>query len=111
MPNIDIKEFYELRNEQKQITLDTLSSALKTVRGIEDIDDRNKKMRLIISKTFQAPKYLNTLEKIIYYFNRKQGITLQEIADIGGYEIGYLLNVSARISKKLQIHQSDEQRE
>lgn len=61
----------------------------------------------MIYKTFQAPKYLTTLEKIVYYFNRKQGITLQEISDVGGYTLDYILKVSARINKKIERHNAN----
>lgn len=99
---ISLQEFVNLVNNHKNDSIETLKSTLKAVRGLEDMERQSKEIRHYLNKVFKAPKNLNTLEKIIYYFNRKQNVTLQEIADIGGYEIGYILNVSMRINKKLK---------
>ena len=103
---IDINDFFNELDEQKRTTLDTLSATFKAIRGIQTIDDNNKRIKGIIYKNLKAPKHLNTLEKIVYYFNRKQGITLQEIADVGGYSLDYMLEISARINKKIKAQKT-----
>lgn len=104
MADINIKEFYKLASEHKKKTLESLSTATKAVRDIADLEDLTKEMKGIINKQFQAPKYLNTIEKIIFYYNRKQNITLQEIADILGFTHIYMLKISARINNKMKKH-------
>lgn len=100
--SITIQEFVKKATEHKKNSQETLQYALKAVRGIEEMDRQIKEIRDYINNVFKAPKSLNSLEKIVFYFNRKQNITLQEIADIGGYELGYILKVSMRINRKLR---------
>lgn len=100
--SITIQEFVKKASEHKKNSLETLQYALKAVRGIEEMDRQIKEIREYINNVFKAPKSLTTLEKIVYYFNRKQNITLQEIADEGGYELGYILKISMRINRKLR---------
>lgn len=100
--SLTLEKFVKKVNEHKNGTIEALRDTLKAIRGLEESERQNKEIRYLLNKRFKAPRNFNTLEKVVYYFNRKQNLTLQEIADIGGYEIGYILNVSMRINEKLK---------
>lgn len=100
--SISIQEFVKMANTHKQHSKETLQTVLKAIRDVEEMEKQMKEIRECLNTVFKAPKSFNTIEKVVYYFNRKQNVTLQEIADEGGYEISYLLKVSMRVNNKLK---------
>ena len=101
LPNIDLKAVCDLSNLYKEKTKESLSKITQTIRVLDEQEKLNQEMKTIIKSIFKAPKRFTFLEKIIFYYNRKKGLTLQEIADITGYSLQHLREVSAKINKKL----------
>jgi DNA-directed RNA polymerase specialized sigma subunit len=69
---------------------------------LEEHKKIDEDMKQII-KSLKAPKGLTFLEKVVYFYNRKQGLTLMEIAETTGYHVDYILQISAKLSKKLKF--------
>ncbi len=97
-----LEDFCNLVDLHKETTEKAIKYVTKTFEYLQEVERLNKEIRTKLNSTFGAPTKLNTLEKIIYYFNRKHGVTLEKIAEITGYNTDYILQISARINRKLR---------
>lgn len=98
----DLEDFCTLVDLHKNTTEKALFHTVKAFEHLQESDRLNKEIRLKLNTTFRAPVKLNTLEKIIYYFNRKRGITLAKIGEVMDKSTDYMLEVSMKISRKLK---------
>ena len=98
----DLEDFCTLVDLHKNTTEKALFHAAKAFEHLQESDRLNKEIRLKLNTTFRAPVKLNTLEKIIYYFNRKRGITLAKIGEVMDKSTDYMLEVSMKINRKLK---------
>lgn len=98
----DLEDFCTLVDLHKNTTEKALFHTAKAFEHLQESDRLNKEIRLKLNTTFRAPVKLNTLEKIIYYFNRKRGITLAKIGEVMDKSTDYMLEVSMKINRKLK---------
>lgn len=98
----DLEDFCTLVDLHKNTTEKALFHTVKAFEHLQESDRLNKEIRLKLNTTFRAPVKLNTLEKIIYYFNRKRGISLEKIGEVMDKTANYMRKVSMKITRKLK---------
>jgi DNA-directed RNA polymerase specialized sigma subunit len=100
---MEIEKYKNLMDRKRQKLKEMLSLLDHSYRVNVEYDEIVKEMTAMENTIFRAPEFLTRIEKIIYYFNRTEGLTLQEIADTMHLSMVYVCKISARVSKKIKL--------